>query len=140
MYGEQLERLIRSVEEGKTIIKENQYIDEDYTRENTHETQTKGTYFDMPIVVSGKDVKETVEEANKEDILEGQQPMYAYDDDFAPTIENLSEDEQDMIAHLESGFTEQEYAGIKENEIAEMEAFMDQQEQAYSNPEYEDER
>lgn len=85
-------------------------------------------------------VKETVEEANKEDILEGQQPMYAYDDDFAPTIENLSEDEQDMIAHLESGFTEQEYAGIKENEIAEMEAFMDQQEQAYSNPEYEDER
>ena len=29
---------------------------------------------------------------------------------------------------------------IKENEIAEMEAFMDQQEQAYSNPEYEDER
>ena len=140
MYGEQLERLISSVEEGKTIIKENQYIDEDYTRENTHETQTKGTYFDMPIVVSGKDVKETVEEANKEDILEGQQPMYAYDDDFAPTIENLSEDEQDMIAHLESGFTEQEYAGIKENEIAEMEAFMDQQEQAYSNPEYEDER
>ena len=76
MYGEQLERLISSVEEGKTIIKENQYIDEDYTRENTHETQTKGTYFDMPIVVSGKDVKETVEEANKEDILEGQQPMY----------------------------------------------------------------
>lgn len=102
---DQFMKLANAVSEGTKFIDTNTYIDPVYNRECYYETKTHGDQIEIPIVTSETEVKETVQEANREFVLDGMEAEYdfpiinscqAYDEKL--TEEAVMEQMQNVIS------------------------------------------